>query len=183
MAKIRTWNVKIQQIISIFKELMMRKYDWNKDKVDKAVRQSNCWFDCLDKLGVPKVGGNYRTLKNVVTKYGIDTSHFSYDYAKTHNGRHYNHRICNRTDEDIFSKGAKIKVDNLKAAYIARVLNGDAHCEICGLREWRGAELILQIHHKDGNHKNHEKSNLQLLCPNCHSQTDTFSNRKRNIER
>ena len=54
--------------------------------MEVAVKQANCWFDCLDKLGVPKVGYNYRTLKNKILEYGIDTSHFSYNYAKTHNG-------------------------------------------------------------------------------------------------
>ena len=157
----------------------MRIYDWNKERVEATVRQSNCWFDCLDKLGIPKVGGNYRTLKNKIAQYGIDSSHFSYEYAKTHNGRHHGRRLCNRTDEEIFCPDARIKVDNLKKAYIDRVLCGDAHCELCGLQSWRGQELIFQIHHIDGNHKNHVKSNLQLLCPNCHSQTDTFSNRKR----
>ena len=157
----------------------MRIYDWSKPRVEVAVKQANCWFDCLDKLGVPKVGYNYRTLKNKILEYGIDTSHFSYNYAKTHNGRHYKRRICNRKDEEIFSMGAKIKVDNLKKAYIERVLNGDAHCEICGLKTWRGQEIVFQIHHLDGNHRNHVRSNLQLLCPNCHSQTDTYSNRKR----
>ena len=39
-----------------------------------------------------------------------------------------------------------------------------------------------EIHHIDGNHYNNEESNLQLLCPNCHSLTPTFGalNKKRN---
>ena len=36
------------------------------------------------------------------------------------------------------------------------------------------------VNHIDGNNRNNEKDNLQLLCPNCHSQTDNFSNKKRN---
>lgn len=30
------------------------------------------------------------------------------------------------------------------------------------------------MHHIDGNYKNNNLSNLQLLCPNCHSQTDNY---------
>ena len=157
----------------------MRIYDWSKDRVEDAVKRSNCWFDCLDKLGIPKVGGNYRTLQNKVKQYNIDTCHFSYKYAKTHNGKHNYHRLCNRTNEEIFSYGSRIKVDNLKKVYIERFLKGNAHCEQCGVKIWRGQELVFQIHHIDGNHKNHTRPNLILLCPNCHSQTDTYSNRKR----
>lgn len=42
-------------------------------------------------------------------------------------------------------------------------------CEICGVSEWQGVILPLELHHKDGNHFNNELSNLQILCPNCHS--------------
>ena len=47
-------------------------------------------------------------------------------------------------------------------------------CEICGISEWFGKKLSLELDHKDGNRYNHKLKNLQILCPNCHSQTDTF---------
>jgi len=47
-------------------------------------------------------------------------------------------------------------------------------CELCGLTEWFGKKLSLEVDHKDGNRYNHSLSNLQILCPNCHSQTDTY---------
>lgn len=157
----------------------MRKYDWSKEKVEKAAKEANCWFDCLEILGIPKEGYNYRTLQNKVNVYGIDVSHFNYNYAKTHNGKHYEKRNCNRSDQEIFSYGAKIKISSLKKEYISRVLHGEAKCEICGIKDWNGKPLVFQIHHVDGNHRNHVVDNLQLLCPNCHSQTENFSNKKR----
>jgi len=42
-------------------------------------------------------------------------------------------------------------------------------CELCGLSTWMGKELPLELHHKDGNHYNNELSNLEIVCPNCHS--------------
>ena len=47
-------------------------------------------------------------------------------------------------------------------------------CEICGITEWFGDKLAFELDHKDGNRYNHSYSNLRILCPNCHSQTDTF---------
>lgn len=53
-------------------------------------------------------------------------------------------------------------------------------CECCGnTGVWMGQKLILQLHHKDGNHKNNAIENLQILCPNCHSQTDNYCNKNR----
>lgn len=47
-------------------------------------------------------------------------------------------------------------------------------CEICGITEWLGNKINCELHHIDGNKNNHRLENLQILCPNCHSQTDTF---------
>ena len=58
-------------------------------------------------------------------------------------------------------------------------------CAICGLEnQWNGKELILQLDHINGKHNDNRKENLRFLCPNCHSQTETFSgkNKKENVE-
>lgn len=53
-------------------------------------------------------------------------------------------------------------------------------CEVCGLATfWNNHPLILQIDHINGNRKDNRLSNLRIICPNCHSQTETFSCRKR----
>ena len=50
-------------------------------------------------------------------------------------------------------------------------------CEICGLSEWLSKRLVIELHHIDGDSRNHELSNLQMLCPNCHSQTLNWKSR------
>jgi hypothetical protein len=47
-------------------------------------------------------------------------------------------------------------------------------CSCCGVIEWQGVQLTLQVDHVDGNAGNNMPSNLRLLCPNCHSITDTY---------
>jgi Zn finger protein HypA/HybF involved in hydrogenase expression len=54
-------------------------------------------------------------------------------------------------------------------------------CEECKLTKWNGLDIPLELHHKDGDKTNNELSNLAILCPNCHSQTDNF--RAKNIKR
>lgn len=52
-----------------------------------------------------------------------------------------------------------------------------ALCEKCGNGEtWNGLPLTLQLDHIDGDSDNNFPSNLRLLCPNCHTQTETFGN-------
>ena len=50
----------------------------------------------------------------------------------------------------------------------------DNICSSCGISEWQGKDIALHLDHIDGNNHNHVLDNLRLLCPNCHSQTDTW---------
>lgn len=42
-------------------------------------------------------------------------------------------------------------------------------CESCGITSWLGKDIVLELHHKNGNHYDNDINNLQILCPNCHS--------------
>jgi len=60
-------------------------------------------------------------------------------------------------------------------------LEQSGKCKGCGLDSWLDRPLTLELEHKDGDNQNNARSNLECLCPNCHSQTDTW--RGRNINR
>lgn len=47
-------------------------------------------------------------------------------------------------------------------------------CENCGLTEWQGQPIPLEVHHIDGNRFNNSLDNFQLLCPNCHALTESY---------
>ena len=155
----------------------MKIYDWSRERVEKAVRESNCYFNCLENLGIPKRGCNYRTLKNKIKLYGLNIDHFSSKY-RTVNGKHSQRLAKNKSDEEIFCDSPKMKNSTIKREYIRRVLV-TPRCEGCEITDWNGKPLEFQLHHIDGNSKNNKLENLKLLCPNCHSQTDNYANKKR----
>ena len=51
-------------------------------------------------------------------------------------------------------------------------------CVGCGIAEWNGKRIGLELDHIDGDNSNHTLDNLRALCPNCHSQTDTYRSKK-----
>ena len=57
----------------------------------------------------------------------------------------------------------------------ARLIIERGHkCEVCMNSTWMQKPVPLQLEHIDGNPNNCDKINLQLICPNCHAQTDTY---------
>lgn len=56
----------------------------------------------------------------------------------------------------------------------------DNTCQGCGLKgEWNGKPITLQLEHLDGNSRNNAESNLSLLCPNCHTQTEFYGSKNK----
>jgi Zn finger protein HypA/HybF involved in hydrogenase expression len=53
----------------------------------------------------------------------------------------------------------------------------ESRCSECGIHDWRNKPLVIQIDHVNGNKDDWRLENLRMLCPNCHSQTETFSGR------
>lgn len=55
----------------------------------------------------------------------------------------------------------------------------ESRCEECGISKWRGRPLSMALHHVNGDGHDNRLENLELLCPNCHSQTDNYGGRNR----
>lgn len=55
-------------------------------------------------------------------------------------------------------------------------------CELCGWGETNPYtnKIPLEIHHKDGDYRNNTEENLQVLCPCCHSLTESFKAHNKN---
>lgn len=73
----------------------------------------------------------------------------------------------------------KLLVDNFSELGEERkrkriILEQNGKCLQCGISEWRGVPITLEMDHIDGNRFNNNRENLVCICPNCHSITPTF---------
>ena len=78
--------------------------------------------------------------------------------------------------EDVFSENSTVN-----GLYVKNILLKESiienKCSKCGIDEWIGEEIVLEIDHINGNNRDNRIENLRLLCPNCHSQTSNWRGR------
>lgn len=142
----------------------MNKYDKiSNAALSHAISVSSCWREVHEALGFPPVrsGVSGTELKRCALLHGIDFSHFPGNAQKPISW----FLTLNTT--------ASIGSWRLKQKLIQAGLKKNA-CEECNISRWNGKNLSLRLHHRDGNRFNNTLLNLQILCPNCHSQTSTF---------
>jgi hypothetical protein len=142
---------------------MPRQYrKYSDDQVIKAAKEVKSIAGLLKKLGLKPVGGNYANIKRILQRLEIDTSHFT--------GQGWN------KDQQLKDWSQYSRARNCKSHLIK---TRSHQCEICKSKEWMDHKIPLEVHHIDGDRTNNNYSNLQLLCPNCHAQTDNYRNKKR----
>lgn len=80
-----------------------------------------------------------------------------------------------RTDDILAGKYPDYQTYKLKLRLLREGYLKD-ECQRCGWHEKpEGAEFTpCELHHKDGNSRNHLFENLILICPNCHSLTVNY---------
>ncbi|MFG2993177.1 HNH endonuclease [Streptomyces sp. NPDC048257] len=153
---------------------------WTKEILTAAVSGSTNMCQVLRRLGLEVVGGHHTHISRRVKAFGIDTSHFELPSPA---GR----PKTRRSPESLLVKQhgphtRRVQSEHLKRALAA--LGVPEVCRMCGTPPtWRGHPLPLEVDHVDGDWRNNLPANLRLLCPNCHSTTDTYRGRAKGRRR
>lgn len=151
---------------------------YTKEKLEEAAKHSESVTGVMRYLGITYMSGNMRTyLKKRLLEFEIDISHFT--GSNWNLGKHDAKRL---TAKQIFvydRRGGYKEVASTLRRALADV-GVEYKCKKCGVgEEWQGEKLVIQIDHINGDFLDNRKKNLRFLCPNCHSQTETFGNKNK----
>ncbi len=79
------------------------------------------------------------------------------------------------SNEAVFVENSSFPRHRLKRRVIEQQML-EHSCQECGLgHEWNGKPIVLQLDHINGVNNDHRIENLRFLCPNCHTQQDTYA--------
>ena len=141
----------------------------------ELVKNSKTLKNVLGVFGLKNKGGNNRTAWERIKHLNLNTDHFLNRIESSHESR--------KITLDVFKKNYLIE-NSLKdrstvKKYLIKFNLLEWRCNSCGNNGiWNGKTLSLQLEHKNGVSNDNRLKNLCFLCPNCHSQTDTFAGKK-----
>lgn len=139
-----------------------------KENLIYLVETSNSYSEILRKQGKAISGASVKVLKQTLEQYNIECSFNTKSIVNKEK----------KSLEKILVQNSTYQSNKLKLRLLEEGLKENI-CEICGCSAvWNNKPLVLQLDHINGDHYDNRLENLRIICPNCHSQTETFSNKR-----
>ncbi|MDT0546813.1 MULTISPECIES: HNH endonuclease [Streptomyces] len=144
----------------------------SESRLREVVAYSASVAEVVRHLGISPVGGNQAHIGRRIAALGLDTSHFSARPPRRPR-RPVRDRLVLGSPSDGRVSGKRLREELIRRGV-------PQMCAMCGTGpEWNGKPLRHEVDHISGDWWDNRPDNLRLLCPNCHTVTDTYRGRKR----
>jgi hypothetical protein len=154
----------------------MKSRGYTDTQLVEAVKSNHSMRAVLKAIGLTPAGGNYETVRKRIEELQLDTSHFLGQAIL----RGKTHTYGTRPLEQVLVRQKLENTWRLRNRLLEAGLK-EHRCERCLNTEWLGRPIPLELHHIDGDRTNNALSNIELLCPNCHSFTGNYRGSKKKV--
>jgi len=152
----------------------MKKVEYTKELLEEKVKNCYSFAELCRRLGLTPEGSNPKTVRKKLNEFGVDYSHFTGQNWNSNSGNPiYRQKYLPNLSEHSSLSSANVKTLLYKLGL------KENKCDCCGLSEWNQKEIQCELHHINGDPTDNRLENLQILCPNCHSQTDNFRSKNK----
>ena len=150
-------------------------YQVSDEKFKEIVANANTYSDCLRALGLTTKGGSSTDiLKRRIAELECSTEHFGKKNKQSANAKYSLDEIL--VENSTYANTSRLKI---------RLINEEKLEYVCACSgntgEWQGQKLILQLDHINGKNNDNRLENLRFLCPNCHSLTNTYAGKNKEV--
>lgn len=139
-------------------------YNFSKEEIVKALETAKSITGAARLMGI-----SYNAFTRLAKKYNCCITNQAGKGIPRKNPRAVTREVLDL----VFQNKHYITAYKLKG-YLFKFELKERKCECCGLSEWMDKDIPLELHHKNGNHHDNTWDNLQILCPNCHGQTEHY---------
>jgi hypothetical protein len=140
----------------------MTQRTWTDAELITAIDFSDNWIGVYRRLGLSKKGFQ-RGVHHRAAQLNLDWSHFT----------------LLRSLENKLVINSRVKPHSLRSLLFRHGLVKNK-CSECGIEEWQDKPITIEVDHINGDPTDNRLENLRMLCPNCHSQTETHRGKQRN---
>lgn len=144
------WSMAIRRRKLRIEPTYRRHYDW--PTVQAFYNEGNSFYDCMRRFGFCRASWHKAVRRGEIRP-----------------------RPIGRPLAELLASSSNSRTNVKRRLIRAGLLEN--RCEECGLSDWLGERLTIQIDHINGVKDDYRLENLRMLCPNCHSQTDTYGRR------
>lgn len=149
-------------------------WDIPKEELQRIINESDSVVDVLKFFGLDAFNGNHRTFQDRVKLDNLCLNQLLINRKLATSKRMSS--VKRIDDENVFCENSSFSRNGVKKRFLTLV---EYKCCECGIgNTYNGKSISLQLDHKNGINNDNRIENLQLLCPNCHSQTSTFGGKR-----
>lgn len=159
----------------VYKKKTSKVWELDREAFQKVMKECNMIKEAFEKLGIVFSTGMYKSLRARIKEENIDISHLQSGVGANKGRKFPGFSRGQPLEKILIADSTYNNLRFLKRRLIEENILPN-QCQVCGQPPtWNNKPLTLQLDHINGINTDNRLENLRIVCPNCHTQTETYA--------